>query len=59
MSDTIPIPVELYDDLVKVVNRLQACRSDEASKKEVLETPKPPSKKTRIYNKFKTKYKNL
>jgi hypothetical protein len=59
MSDTIPIPIELYDDLVKVVNRLQACRSVETSKKEVLESTKPPSKKTRIYNKFKTKYENL
>ena len=60
MSDTINIPVELYEDLVKVVNRLQACnRSVETSQKEVLETPEPPSKKTIIYNKFKKQYENL
>ena len=59
MSDTIPIPIELYDELVKVVNRLQACRSVEASKKEVLESTEPPSKKTRIYKKFEKKYENL
>lgn len=47
MSDTINIPVELYDDLVKVVNRLQACnRSVETSQKQGRDTPEPASKKT-------------
>ena len=58
MSDTINIPVELYDDLVKVVNRLKACsnRSSankwaaETSLKEGRDAPKPPSKKAIIDN---------
>ena len=62
MIETITIPTELYDDLVKVVNRLQACsnRSPEVkgsgtSLKGGEDTPNPPSKKV-ILEKETEKY---
>ena len=66
MSDTIPIPVELYDDLVKVVNRLQACNrssviigTTETSQKQGRDRPKPASKKTILINKTKKYLDNI
>ena len=60
MTDNITIPTELYDDLVKVVNRLKACsnRSPEdkrpgTSLKEGRDNPEPPSKKVILENKTK------
>jgi len=58
MIETITIPTELYDDLVKVVNRLQACsnRSSaiigaaETSLKGGKDTPNLPSKKVILEN---------
>ena len=67
MSDTINIPVKLYDDLVNVVNRLQACSNRstasngaaDTSQKEGQDKPKPPSLKIRSYNRISKHYKNL
>ena len=74
MSDTINIPVELLREIVDVnvrqidiINRLQACEtrnsvSDgaaEVSQKEGRDNPKPPSLKTKSYNKYCKQYDNL
>ena len=60
MRETITIPTELYDDLVKVVNRLKACsnRSPEdkgsgTSLKGGEDRPNLPSKKVILENKTK------
>ena len=61
MTDTITIPTELYDDLVKVVNRLQACSNRSSAQFGAAETslkggkdrPSLPSKKVILENRTK------
>lgn len=67
MSETIIIPKELYDDLVKIVNRLQVClnqnsgnfKDAETSQNELADRPPSLSKETIQYNKFVKMYGHL
>ena len=74
MSDTINIPVELLDDLIKVNkkivdinNRLKACSNRSSANKWAAETslkegrhaPKPPSKKTLLVQRAKKEIRKI
>ena len=61
MSDTINIPIQLYDDLISLVNRLQACQTrstasdgdTDTSQKGGKDRPNLPSKKAILENRMK------
>lgn len=74
MSDTINIPTSLLREIVDVsnrqasiINRLKACETRstasngaaDTSQKEGQDNPKPPSLKTRSYNRISKQYENL